>query len=509
MAMQPYSDFTPSLKPAPPGTVTGPMAGHEFLDISLYLKPRALPPGLNRDEIAAQRALDHAGDIALIQDFAAQSALTITAIEPARRLIRLRGTADAMQTAFQTTLELYRHEGHNFRGRVGCLALPCDVAAVVEAVLGLDTRKIARRHAIIRPRASTAASFLPNAVAKFYDCPPGLTGAGQCIALIELGGGYRDSDTKAAFSDMGLNPPDIVAVNLDGGANKPSPDDGADGEVALDIQVAGGVAPGAKLAVYFTVNTDAGFIDAITAASQDRANNPSIISISWGGPESSWTAQSQAAMTSALADAAKLNISVFVAAGDNLATDGLTDGQAHVDFPAASPFAIGCGGTLITVETNTITAEHVWNEGSSGTGGGISAVYPVPDFQAHLNLPANVNGGGPGRGVPDVAGNADPNSGYVITVNGQREVVGGTSAVAPFWAGLTALINQNAATPAGFFLPTLYSAAATLRDITQGNNKPSGSTVGYDAGPGWDACTGLGVPVGTAMLKLFLPPGVS
>lgn len=509
MAMQPYTEFTPSLKPAPPGTMTGPLANDEIIEVSLYLKPRPLPAGLSLDEIAAHRRQDHAGDIALIQDFAAQSGLTVIEVAAARRLIRLRGDAAAMQAAFRTTLHHYRHNEHRFRGRSGSLSLPGDVAAVVEAVLGLDTRKIAAPRSVIRPAASTAASFLPNAVAKFYQCPPGLTGAGQCIALIELGGGYNAADTKAAFGAMGLAPPDVVAVTLDGGANKPTPDDGADGEVALDIQVAGGVAPGAKIAVYFTVNTDAGFIDAITTASHDSTNKPKIISISWGGPEAGWAAQSQSAMTSALQDAAMLNISVFVAAGDNLATDGLADGQAHVDFPASSPWAIGCGGTLITVANDAIAAERAWNEGSSGTGGGISAVYAVPDFQAHLNLPANISGGGAGRGVPDVAGNADPNSGYIIIVSGQRQVVGGTSAVAPFWAGLTALINQNAATPAGFFLPTLYGAAAALRDITQGNNKPSGSDIGYDAGPGWDACTGLGVPIGTALLKLLTPPGTS
>lgn len=509
MARQPYTEFTPSLKPTPPGTMTGPVADNEIIEISIYLKPRPLPSGLGPDELSTQRRADHAADIALIQDFAAQFGLTITEVAAARRLIRLRGDAASMQAAFRTSLHHYHHETYSFRGRSGTLSLPADIAAVVEAVLGLDTRKIAAPRSVIRPAASTAASFLPNAVAKFYQCPPDLTGAGQCIALIELGGGYNAADTKAAFTAMGLPPPALVAVTLDGGANKPSPDDGADGEVALDIQVAGGVAPGAKIAVYFTVNTDAGFIDAITAASNDSTNKPKIISISWGGPESGWAAQSQSAMTSALQDAAMLNISVFVAAGDNLATDGLTDGQAHVDFPASSPWAIGCGGTLITVANDAITAEHAWNEGSSGTGGGISSVYPVPGFQTHLNLPANINGGGAGRGVPDVAGNADPNSGYIIIVNGQREVVGGTSAVAPFWAGLIALINQNAATPAGFFLPTIYAAAAALRDITQGNNKPSGSNIGYDAGPGWDACTGLGVPIGTALMKLLAPPGKS
>jgi kumamolisin len=210
-------------------------------------------------------------------------------------------------------------------------------------------------------------------------------------------------------------------------------------------------------------------------------------------------------MTSALQDAATMNVSVFVAAGDNLATDGQTDGKAHVDFPASSPWAIGCGGTLITVQNDAITNETVWNEGNSGTGGGISDVYPVPGFQTNASLPVSVNTGNPGRGVPDVAGNADPNSGYSIVVGGQTQVVGGTSAVAPLWAGLTALINQQVGAPIGFFLPTLYNNPSLCRGITTGNNIPEGSTIGYAAGPGWNACTGLGAPIGAALAAGLAP----
>jgi kumamolisin len=501
MADTPYALFPASQKPSPPGTLIGPVPPDELIDISLYLTPRELPPGTTR-------AIVHAADITAVKSFAAAAGLTITAIEPARRLIRLRGTAKAMQTTFRTELHHYQDGAHTFRGRSGMLSMPAAMLPFTQAVLGLDTRKIAAPRIRKRRPGVTAASYLPNQVAKLYSCPPNLTGAGQCIALIELGGGYLASDTKTAFAAMGLTPPEVLAITLDGGANKPTPDDGADGEVALDIQVAGGVAPAAKIAVYFTVNTDAGFVDAITAATADSTNNPKIISISWGGPESTWTPQAQSAMNSALADAASASISVFVAAGDNLATDGVPGNKAEVDFPASSPWAIGCGGTLITVSDNKITAETVWNEGSSGTGGGISEAFPIPAFQSAVKLPPNVTTGAPGRGVPDIACNADPNSGYQIIVSGQQEVVGGTSAAAPFWAGLTALINQNAATPAGFFLPQLYAAPNAVRDITKGNNKPTGSEVGYTAAPGWDACTGLGVPIGTALLSLLAQPPV-
>ncbi|MBV9784934.1 MAG: S53 family peptidase, partial [Acidisphaera sp.] len=341
--------------------------------------------------------------------------------------------------------------------------------------------------------------YEPNAVGGFYQFPTNVTGKGQCIALIELGGGFKPADTRQAFKAMNLPPPTVVAVSVDNGLNKPSPDDGADGEVALDIQVAGGVAPGAQIAVYFAPNTDAGFADAITQAVHDTTHKPSVISISWGSAESSWTQQAVAAMDTALQDAATLGVSVFVASGDNLATDGVSDGKAHVDFPASSPWAIGCGGTNITTAGGKITKEVVWNDGNSGTGGGISDLFPVPDFQSKVTLPPNVSGGAAGRGVPDVAGDAAPGTGYSIVVNGRVSVVGGTSAVAPLWAGLTALINQQAAKPVGFFLPTLYATPNLTREITGGNNMPSGSQLGYSAGPGWNACTGLGAPIGTAL----------
>jgi kumamolisin len=304
---------------------------------------------------------------------------------------------------------------------------------------------------------------------------------------------------------MGLAPPRVVAVSVDHAANAPT-GGGADGEVALDIQVAGGVAPGAEIAVYFAPNTDAGFADAISAATQDATHKPSIMSISWGSAEANWTAQAMRTMNSLLQDAAGLGLSVFAASGDGLATDGIGDGQAHVDFPASSPWAIGCGGTASTLAGDgqggaTLRGERVWNDGASGTGGGISDVFEPPAFQAAAALPPSVNGGRPGRGVPDVAGNAAPESGYTVIVGGEKQVVGGTSAVAPLWAGLIARINQQAARPAGFFLSAIYGRPGLLREVTQGSNRPAGSPIGYDAGPGWNACTGLGTPRGQALAE--------
>ena len=264
----------------------------------------------------------------------------------------------------------------------------------------------------------------------------------------------------------------------------------------LDIEVAGAVAPGARIVVYFAPNTDQGFLDAITTAIHDTTNAPTIVSISWGGAESTWTQQSLTNYDQALGEAAALGVTVMVASGDSGSSDGVSDGKAHVDFPASSPNVLACGGTSVRASGTTIASETVWNDGASGgsTGGGISDVFPLPSWQANAGIPPSANAGGRvGRGVPDVAGDADPETGYAIVVDGQNEIFGGTSAVAPLWAGLVALLNQHRGTSLGFVNPELYAHPSALHDITSGTNGA------YTAKAGWDACTGLGSPNGTAL----------
>jgi len=320
---------------------------------------------------------------------------------------------------------------------------------------------------------------------------------------MELGGGSKRRDLQTYFRQLNIPLPTVTSISVDGGGNHPavSPDS-ADGEVDLDIEVAGAIAPGAHIAVYFAPNTDRGFLDAITRATHDSINNPSVISISWGSAEVNWTPQAMQAMDQAFQAAAALGITVCCAAGDGGSSDGVNDGKAHVDFPASSPYALGCGGTRLESTGNTVTSEVVWNDGpNSATGGGVSDVFGLPMWQADAKVPRSVNDEHIGRGVPDVAGNADPQTGYQIHVDGQNIVLGGTSAVAPLWAGLIALINQQREQSVGYLNPILYQnysqlvQANALRDITNGNNGA------YSAGPGWDACTGLGSPDGANLLK--------
>jgi kumamolisin len=244
--------------------------------------------------------------------------------------------------------------------------------------------------------------------------------------------------------------------------------------------------------VYFAPNTDRGFLDAVTTAVHDTHRHPNVISISWGGPEPSWSAQAMQAFDEALQEASAVGVPVCVAAGDDGATDGVADGKKHVDFPASSPHALACGGTRLDISGSKVT-ETVWNDlagGGGATGGGFSAVFPAPPWQ-QLALKKS---GQHSRGVPDVSGNADPRTGYRILVDGSWGAIGGTSAVAPLWAGLIALCNQLTGRQVPNLAPHLYAAPpGGFRDITQGSNG------GFSAGPGWDACTGLGVPVGSGL----------
>ena len=470
---------------------------------------------LARGERAAAH-LDHAGfaekfgahpaDLAAVKAFAAAHGLSVVEEHAGRRTVVLSGTVAGFNEAFGVDLQQFEHAGGTYRGRTGAIHLPDELADPVEAVLGLDNRPAAKPHFRSRPthgnvhwhaNAAALTSFAPTTLGSLYDFPAG-DGQGQCVAIIELGGGYRTADLNAYFSALNVNPrPKVTAVSVDHGRNHPTGDpNGPDGEVMLDVEVVGALAPGARIAVYFAPNTDAGFLDAITTAIHDTTHRPSVISISWGGPELSWTDQAMTAYDSAFQAAAVMGITVCVASGDGGSDDGVGDGADHVDFPASSPNVLACGGTRVVAANGAITSETVWNDGAAGGagGGGVSSFFALPPWQAGRTV-AKSGGSIPleMRGVPDICADADPQSGYDVRIDGTNTVIGGTSAVAPLWAALLARINANKGSSVGFVNPRLYGTANALRDITSGNNGD------YVASVGWDACTGLGAPVGTEL----------
>ncbi len=506
--------------------LTGPVNPAERIELTLVTRRAArlpttaagVPVRLSRDEL--RQTYGSAGSD---QDLVAEvltgldPAIEVTGQDPGSRRMTLAGPAGVLARTFGTELSMAVSPGPDgspvtHRYRRGSLQIPADLDGIVVAILGLDTRPQAVPHFELAEAAAVQTSYTPPQVAGIYQFPAGTDGTGQTIGIIELGGGFSQSDLSTYFSELGLATPSVTAVGVDGASNVPDQDpQGADAEVLLDIEMAGSVAPGAAQLVYFAPNTDQGFIDAVTTAVQAQPT-PTAVSISWGAPESSWTAQSMTALDEAIADGVALGVTVTVAAGDNGSSDGVSDGQPHVDFPASSPHALGCGGTTLEADptTGAVSSETVWNDGTTGgaTGGGVSAVFALPAWQATAGVPA-APAGGTGRGVPDVAGNADPNTGYQVLVDGQQTVIGGTSAVAPLWAALAARLTQSLGSPLGLVQTALYAGiepgtpVAGLRDITVGNNGA------YSAGPGWDACSGLGVPIGTALLTRLSAAGAS
>ncbi|WP_125609675.1 S53 family peptidase [Specibacter cremeus] len=487
--------------PPPPGSA---------ITATLVLRRKAEPDDgaflvpLSTAELSAAYGADPA-DLALVVETMRSLGVDVVAEDAASRRVTVSGSARLLGHVFGTDLLEVETPGPgpNLRRRTGDLSVPAALDGVVTAVLGLDNRPQARVKFRVAPAAAGATSYTPLQLGDAYQFPAGADGTGTSIAIIELGGGFAQSELDTYFGGLGVTRAPITAVGVDGATNVPGQDpQGADGEVLLDIEVAGALAPGANIVVYFAPNTDAGFLNAVSQAAH-ASPTPAAMSISWGQSEDSWTDQARTAMDQAFADAALLGVSVTAAAGDDGSADRVPGNQPHADFPASSPHVLGCGGTRLEASGAKVVSETVWNDGAGrgATGGGVSRHFALPSWQQASNVP--LLNGKPGRGVPDVAAVADPQTGYQVLVDGQRMVIGGTSAVAPLWAALLSRIAGANGKPLGLVAARLYSPAVAsgtpqgFRDITVGNNGA------YAAGAGWDACTGLGVPIGTALATLL------
>jgi kumamolisin len=346
-------------------------------------------------------------------------------------------------------------------------------------------------------RDTTSGPWTVPELCTAYNWPTGLSGGGV-IAIIELGGGWVQSDLDAFFQSVSQPSPQITDVSVDGTQNSPNQSIGSsddpDYEVALDIEVAGAsyfAATGrpATIRVYWSQ-------DIASAVNKATADGCDVCSISWGADEAVWGTAAAQQMEQAAAAATAAGMVVFGAAGDNDSGDGGST-PANVDVPASCPHVIGCGGTY-----KTDTTESVWNDNpgqtnGQGTGGGYSTIFPVQAFQ--IGAPPAPAGTqfGTGRMVPDVTGDADPNTGYTIIVHGAQTVVGGTSAVAPLYSGLFAAFGKKL----GFVTPKLWQNQGAFTDITVGSNGT------YSAAPGPDACSGIGAPIGNRIAALFVAAG--
>jgi kumamolisin len=509
-------------------------------------KPLAKREYLTHEQLAEQHGASNK-DLDKVEAFAQQHDLFVVHRSAAARTIELRGKLADLRAAFHADVGMYHHSTGTYRGRQGEIAVPQELAPIITGVFGFDTRP--KHRAATRGRRSTpsrgeasgssAANRAPKAAsakgsvaaagpggqngvastefASRYKFPTRsngtkLDGTGQTIAIIELGGGYRTSDLKVFFNEIGVQTATVASISVDRAGDKPTTADSADGEVMLDIEVAGAVAPNAKFAIYFAPNNgDKGFIDAISAAVHDTERKPSVISISWGGPEPAPNTDQMNinAFHELFVAAGALGITVCIASGDHGTADldgAHWDHKIHVDHPACDDLVLGCGGTQIDNGSDV-----VWNDGTPfdpntpggggwASGGGISEVFPVPSYQTAVNTIVSIDDGKPGRGVPDIAMSA---TNYFTRVDRQEGASGGTSAVAPLMAALVALLNQAKQKNVGFLNPFLYAnvAKGVVHEVTSGTNAITNTVKGYDAGPGWNACTGLGTPDGTAILN--------
>jgi len=499
----------------PGATRVGPADPAEQASVSIRLRRRPDAPSLDdahgrltRSEFAENFGADPA-DIETIVAFARTHDLTVEQTSIPRRTVVLGGTVAQLGDAFGVDLGHYQAGETSYRGREGHVHLPADLVPVVEGVFGLDNRPQARplfQTAATAPALAVQA-LTPPQVAQLYNFPTGPSAAGQCIGLLEFGGGYHPADITAWFGHLGLTAPTLVDVGVDGATN--SPGSQADTEVVLDIDVAGAVAQHARIAVYFAPWTEQGWVDVVTTAVHDATNDPSVLSISWGWPELetadglTWTAAAMNAVSATFAEAAALGVTVLAASGDQGSDCQIGDGHAHVIYPGCDPYVTSCGGTEIENVSGANFTEVLWND-NGASGGGVSINFPVPAWQGSVTLPASVNDGHHGRSIPDVAGNADPNSGYVLTQDGgQVGPIGGTSAVGPLYAGLVALLNAHLNEWAGYLNPTIYEVVASgvFRDVTAAGSNAFSGAPGYPVGPGWDATTGFGSINGRNLLN--------
>jgi kumamolisin len=500
----------------------------ETFSVAIFLRGRSSDPErqlavharphLDR-EAYSQRHAANPPDIALVTSYARDQGLTVTEVDAGLRTIILSGNPSNFSTAFHIDFIHMRGSRGAYRSHRNPVQVPANLAPAIEAVVGLDNRRIVHRHASVA--ATVALGTRPADVAKYYSFPEG-SGEGQCIGVIELGGGYYDSDLRSYFSSLGLPVPAVVPIDVDGGSNSPvdaldlqqfvsaiasertpsTPSQLVENvestvETTMDIELVGALANGASINVYFAPQTNLGIFNALRAALNEFGGKVDVISCSWGGIEEDYEPGDRAAIDQLLQAAALRGIPFCCSSGDN-GDESQPGGQPHVTYPSSSPYSIACGGTHLDLSSDPVQ-ETVWSEQYFGslksTGGGISVLYDSPVWQQAAGVPAKM--GRRGRGVPDLAAKADLKDGYHVCIGGQHcGIAGGTSAAAPLVAALLGIVQANLGSQVGCIAPLLYLPGfrGATRDIISGTNGQ------YQASPGWNACTGWGSPVGTALL---------
>lgn len=491
-----------------------PLDGSSIVTANIMVR-RPIYNGLSMigyaNQIANGRITDHlsyadfeknysstSSDINLVTEFVNQVGLTVIDVAPAAATIKISGTAENFNNTFKTNLQTIQTPNHVFTGYNGVLYIPAELEGIIEYIRGLHNSAKISHHAIsANTSANIQSALTPLQVATAYNFPLS-NGYGVCVGIIEYGGGYTTQNLTSSFGRIGLSNPKTVDIDVNGATNNPT-DSSASPEVMLDIYVCGGVVPNAKLAIYFAPNTI--FEDPINTAIHDKVNSPSVLSISWAGGETEWSSSAIAAVEAVFAQAVILGITICVSSGDQ-GSSYANSNTKQVLYPASSYYVVGVGGTTLTLSSSMRLNEVAW----SGSGGGVSTVFSLPSYQTGLSIktyPSLTSSSLAVRGVPDVSANADPNTGYQFYWGSQNTYsqYGGTSAAAPLIAGLIAQLIQLTGRRIGMANTLFYANTSAFYDVTSGNNA-YGSVSGYTATNGWDAVTGLGVPIGSNIFRL-------
>jgi kumamolisin len=504
------------------------MSNHERISHPDEMIAGPTDPSLDLQVTLVLRRESGERDLASVLDFCGQHSLAIIGASAERRAVTVSARAELMANAFAVKLIDVERRGKRYRRLNSSPSLPSPLNEVVVGVFGLRARPLRPRVRV--HHANTTNPFWTVAeLADAYGFPGEANGTGQTIGLIELGGGYHESDLEMFFAELKLPVPKITFISFDGMQNSPaSPeaiekwievvegkrplqsveaqvlaDAQATVEVTMDLQIVGALAPGAHIVVYMAPMTEQGMFNALSQAVSHEDPLVDVISMSWGEAEPCVSDAYLRAIDDVLADAAQRGITVCASSGDAGSDNDSPDEFPCVNFPASSPHVLACGGSTVRRFDSKTPDEVVWNCGPHGlpaaTGGGVSRRFALPDWQRDRGVPL-APADFVGRGVPDVSGPADPHNGCAILVGGFRCSSAGTSAVAPLWAALIARFNELLRTRCGHITPILYRIAdpksnSPLNPVIEGHNGA------YKAGPGWNPCTGLGTPRGRQLLE--------
>ena len=488
--------------------------GSASIDIEVVLKLRSweeLKERIGRSEaVAPEEMVDRyqplAADYQTVLNWLTDRGFQITRADANHMAIFARAPVNHIQKVLGVKFGRVVQGNHEYTSAVTAPSVPSAMAPFILGINGLQPQIQPHKHIVLKPSSltSSAPPYLPIQLATAYNANglygANLTGTGQTIALV-TDSFPNTNDLQLFWSSYGVNQ---SLSNLSFIPVFSGPVPAPTGEETLDVEWSSALAPGAQVRVYASQGLALTAIDQCYAQIySDVTENPNLgihqLSVSFGVPENLVPDAQLQTDDQYFAELAAAGVTIFASSGDQGADPdpafGAPNGAASLESPACDPNVTGVGGTTLTVDaTGAAQNEVVWNNASGASGGGVSGYFERPVWQTGAGMPAGTT-----RLAPDVSSAADPDMGAAVIINGIMEETGGTSWSSPTWAAFCALLNQsraqNGMSPLGLLGPYIYPLIGTtcFRDITAGNNGFEGG-IGYNAVPGYDLATGIGVP---------------